>query len=567
MIRKANASVIPMPSQVKIFGEKNVEGVEGVEGFPKYEWIEEDGHAHNFAGLGRLLESLPLGLYSHPDGGLVKVDGDTVQRISNARELRPLLVDTVKILVFKKGKYKGEHPNESTLNAMLCTESFLDNFKLAAHVTTTPVVLEDSTLAESGWNDGDVLYIGSHTTAESLDCINEFLDVMPFDGNASRTNALAAMLTIPFRFRFPGGKPLVLVTATKSHSGKGTLVNFLKGRCPKAEIAYEATDWPMQRQLHDQLQQAPDIGVVLFDNVRTDSSGRGKIIRSAFLESFITNDEIILATPGRNRPLRTENSFVVMLNSNEGSLSPDLLNRSLPIHLTPKGDLQERVAKTKETLGGDIKHEWLPAHQTQIEAEMLGMIERWINEGQPLDKNVQHPMGPWAQTIGGILKVNGFHDFLANYGATRATADPVKEALAILAFRSNGKKMRAREFAQLAIREGLGKTLMPGVEQSNLYACERAIGVAVKPYVGETLTASTAAEEIVYELRKEQGRFDNMHPHFRYSFVETSRRPLGEDEEPSGAVLEERTTAIHLQDTLHEILEQDLETLSEGEEA
>ena len=566
MIRKSNVGVIPMPSQLKIFGKKNVEGVEGVGGFPEYEWIEERRYAHNFAGLGRLLASLPLGLYSHPDKGLVKVDGDTVQRIANAKELAPLLIDAVRVSVFKDGKLKGEHPSDSTLNKMLKTESFLDNFKLAAHVTTTPVVLKDGTLAEPGWNDGDVLYIGSHRTEASLDCIRQFLDVMPFDGNASRTNAIAAMLTIPFRFRFSGGKPLVLVTATKSHSGKGTLVNFLKGRCPKAEIAYEATDWPMQRQLHDQLQQAPDIGVVLFDNVRTDSSGRGKIIRSGFLESFITNDEVVLAVPGRSRPLRTENSFVVMLNSNEGSLSPDLLNRSLPIHLTPKGDLQERVAKTKEILGGDIKHEWLPAHQTQIEAEMLGMIERWINEGQPLDKNVQHPMGPWAQTIGGILKVNGFHDFLANYGATRATADPVKEALAILAFRSNGKKMRAREFAQLAIREGLGKTLMPGVEQSNLYACERAIGVALSPRVGETFTASTATEEITYELKKEQGRFDNMHPHYRYSFAETSRRPWGENEEPSGAVLEERTTGIHLED-IHEILEQDLETLSEGEEA
>jgi hypothetical protein len=102
--------------------------------------------------------------------------------------------------------------------------------------------------------------------------------------------------------------------------------------------------------------------------------------------------------------IRTPNHYLVLLNTNEGAVGADLLNRSLPIRLEPTGDLLQRIARAKEILGGDIKHEWRPAHREQIEAETWGMIERWREEGMPLDKTVHHPTGPCAQVIGGILR-------------------------------------------------------------------------------------------------------------------------------------------------------------------
>ncbi|MBB03196.1 MAG: hypothetical protein CMJ47_11155 [Planctomyces sp.] len=547
---------------LRVFGD--VESEEGVEGSqrPLFEWEVEAGHAYNFENLGKLLSSSPLGLYRHRDGGLLLDDNGIATRITTAKQLTPLLVDAIRMAVIKEGKHKGEHPSDSILNTMLASRTFLDNFEEAAHVATTPVVLEDGSPAAPGWNAGGILYLGPRTATKDLESIPRFLDVMPFDSEASRTNAIAALLTVPFRLQFPGGKPLVLVSATKSHSGKGTLIEFVKGQCPKAEILYESTDWPMQRQLHEQLLQTPEIGVLSFDNVRTDSSGKAKIIRSAFLEGFVTNAEVVLSSAtSRNRPLRTANTFVVMLNTNEGSLSPDLLNRSLPIRLTPTGDLQERVARTKEILGGDIKHEWIPQNRERVEAEMLGMIERWVREGKPLDQDVRHPMGPWAATIGGILKVNGFNSFLANYGSTKATADPVREALSILAFQVRDKPTRARRLARIAVREGLHKTLLSGVDPSNISACERAIGVTISPYVGETFEVSTLTEGITYRLDKRQGRFGDTFPHYRYSFIEESRKPL--TEEPDGLVLEEGQSGASDTEIFEEVLEQDIETLKE----
>jgi len=521
-----------------------VEGVEAVEGQsrkPKFEWQMEAGLDRNFQKVGKLLADLILKLYRHPEGGLMMIDGNQAVRITSAKGLAPLLIDNIRISVSKNGKYVGEKPADGVLNNMLSSKSFLTNFQMVEDVVTTPIVLPDSTPSQPGFNEqGSILYLGQPVVAvKGIGTINKFLNVMQFKTEADRTNAVAALLTVPLRHQFPGGKPFVLVTASKSHAGKGTLIDFIRGKTAKAEISYEDKDWPMQRNLHDQLLQKPEIGVINFDNVRTDSSGRAKLIRTGFLESFITNSEIVLSSAtSRSKPLRTTNKFVVLLNTNEGSLSIDLLNRSLPIRLNPTGDLSERITRAKAALGGDVKHDWLPANRDQIEAELWGMIERWVENGKPLDQAVRHPMGPWAQTIGGILTANGFKDFLANYNDIRSVADPIREALSILAFNAGAEPKRAGDMAKIAVTQGLAKILLPNVDSSNNAACQRAMGVILSPFVGETFSVRTATEQITYRLRKPQGRFEDASPHYRYQFEEASRKVAKDDaamvlEEPS----------------------------------
>lgn len=362
---------------------------------------------------------------------------------------------------------------------------------------------------------------------------------MEFSATADRTNAVAALLTIPFRRHFIGGKPFVLVTASKSHSGKSTLIEFIRGSTAKAAIEYEDKDWPMHKSLHKQLVQKPDVGVIEFDNVRTDTN-RSKMIRSGFLESFITNREIILCEAG-SKPLRTDNRFVVVMNTNEGSLSIDLLNRCLPVRLDPHGDLTERLKRCRELLGGDVKHEWLPAHRKEIEKELWGMIERWNAAGRPLDETVRHPMGPWAKTIGGILLVNGFTDFLKNYSVARAAADPIREALSFLAFYSTGEWRRADDLALLAVKHGQFKVLLPNIEKDVRIARETAIGKLLSRYIGETFSACSANERITYRLSKHKARYEGTTPHWRYKFEVIDRAELSPDETPE-TVLEQPET-------------------------
>jgi len=525
---------------------ETVEAVEGVDATSRkvlYPWQMEAGLDKNFAQVGSLLAKLLPSLYRHQESGLLLVEDGQPRRITTAKELAPLLIDNIRIAVTKNGKYHGERPADSVLNNMLASRTFLNHFRTVEEVVTTPIVLSDLTPTKPGFNSqGGILYLGPAVTINSdLDAITKFLDVMEWQSDADRTNAVAAALTVPFRPHFPGGKPFVLVTASKSHAGKGTLIEFIRGKTAKAEISYEDKDWPMQRNLHEQLLQKPEIGVINFDNVRTDSSGRAKLIRTGFLEAFITNSEIVLSSAtARSKPIRCANKFVVLLNTNEGSLSIDLLNRALPIRLNPTGDLTERIAKAKELLGGDVKHEWLPTHRDQIETELWGMIDRWHKEDRPLDKTVKHPMGPWAQTIGGILMVNGFKDFLANYSTTRAAADPIRESLGILAFHTGKEPKRAGELAKIAVTQGLGKILLAGADSANEAACQRAMGVMLAPYVGETFTARSASERIIYRLKRQQGRYGEAHPHYRYTFEEVGREGIN-DSDQGGVILEENS--------------------------
>jgi hypothetical protein len=336
-----------------------------------------------------------------------------------------------------------------------------------------------------------------------------------------------------FRHHFIGGKPLVLVTATKSHAGKGTIIEFIRGNTAKSELLYESIDWPMEKSLQQQLLQRPEIGVINIYNLRIDSSGRGKVIRSGFLESFVTNGEILLNSPGL-KPVRCDNKFLILLNTNEGSLSTDLLNRPLRIRLAPEGDITQRQCPI-----GNPKLEFLPANRSRINAELLGMIERWRQEGMPMDKSASHyPMSVWAKFIGGILLVNGFKDFLANYSSIRTAADPLREALSILAFHAGSYPRRASQLAKIAVTQGLAKVLLPGADPANTAACERVMGVTLRPYVGESFIVSTASEKISYRLKKESKRWDGGQPHFRYTFAEEGREAVTGDT-PGGLVLEE----------------------------
>jgi hypothetical protein len=506
------------------------------------------GLDHNFSQVGKLLASLVPDLYQQSASGLLLVEDREPRSICTAKELSPLIIDNIRIRVTKDGKYHGQRIPSEVLGDMLHSRHFLGNFPKVKDVVTTPVVLSNNTPSQPGYNAGDaLLYLGPGvTTGRNTDTIRRFLDAMEWASNADRTNAVAALLTVPFRFRFPGGKPLILVTASKSHSGKGTLVEFIRGKTPKVELLFEDKDWPMQKVLHQQLIELPQAGIINLDNVRTDSSGRAKLIRTGFLESLITTGDLVLSSAtGRLPAIRTANHYVVLLNTNEGAVGADLLNRSLHIRLEATGDLADRIARAQKALGGDIKHEWLPAHLERIDAERWGMIERWREEGRPLDKTVRHPMGPWAQTTGGIVQVNGFKDFLLNYNATRAAADPVRQAISILAFHAGNTPMRTLDLAKLAIKQGLAKSLLPGVDPGNEAACQRAMGVTLSPYVDETFTARNATDRITYRLKKQERRFGERSPHYRYGFEEVKRERVSAND-LGGVVLEEDGSLLAL---------------------
>jgi hypothetical protein len=364
----------------------------------KFVWKIEDGAKKNYHRLGELLSRCD-DLYRNGSVGLgliqVLPNGKT-RLITRGSYLAPLIADRISMVVTKNGKVTSETPRAEHLNAMLRSEVFLSCFRPVDEVVRTPYYLDDFALVQLGYHDGGsgrrILYVGPvPEISDGMVAITAFLDVMEFASNADRTNALAALLTTLLRHRWLGEKPLVLITATKSHAGKGTIADFVRGSVGKADILYESLDWPMQSQFQRQVKLDPDLGIIVIDNVRLDSAGgRGKFIRSAFVESFVTNAEVTTASPGAGEAITLPNKFIVVINTNDGALSQDILNRALPIHLAPKGSIDDR-----ESPIGNPKLEFLPQNRHRIEAEVRGMIERWRQAGCPLDEpsSTQCPLG------------------------------------------------------------------------------------------------------------------------------------------------------------------------------
>jgi hypothetical protein len=449
-------------------------------------------------------------------------NGKPVQ-IEHGRELYPVIIDRVQVQILRDGKPKGGRIAAADLNAMLKSESFLCHFRQIDRISTHPVYLADWNLARPGFNDAGeghrVLFTGRPIQpSASLDTINAFLDVMAFETAADRTNAVAAALTVLFRDHWPGGKPIFLATSTKSHSGKDTTIQFAAGMAEQVSISYQATDWALQREFVGALKNSPDVGVLVVENARLD--GRHRKIASGFLERVATDSEPFLSSPGTGLGIRRRNDLVLAISTNFGTVSEDLLNRSLPIHLAPRGDVTDRPSPI-----GNPKHEFLPANREKITSELLGMVERWKAKGRPMDTEVRHPFSLWAKTIGGILAVNGFKNFLTNYCTRRIFDDPIKHGLAILGAARPDEWLRPGEWAEIMVECGLTKSLIDANERDTEASRARALGVLLSAHTDEAFEAETDSHRVRLQLKKARRRWGR-EPHIRYCFEQLDRVAL-----------------------------------------
>jgi hypothetical protein len=494
-------------------------------------WDEDRQAADNYRMLGDALAK-SNDLYRRPgyaSGLLLLLEDGKHAVIAKGTDLAPVIVDRVLVTVVKSGKPKGSRIAVAHLNAMLASETFLGQFRTVDQVTTTPAYLPDFELTRPGLNEGGgqrVLYVGDEpVVSNSTDAIRAFLEVMAFETEADRTNAVAGALTVLLRNHLPGGKPILIVTANKSHAGKDTVISFAAGVAGSVSISYQATNWALERSFVGALKNSPDVGVIVIENARLDR--RDKFLASAFLERFATDPEPLLFSTGTGPSVRRPNDLVLAISTNFGSVSEDLMNRGLPVHLNLVGNVSDRVSPI-----GNPRLEYLPANRGRIAAELRGMVERWKSAGQPLDLDVRHPFSVWAGTIGGILRVNDFRDFLGNYGVRKTVDDPLRKGLGLLGAHDADQWLQASTWAMYASELGLIKAVIPPAEKDSEAGRARGIGVVLSAHQEETLQAETEDRRLTLRLEKRRGRFDGSDVQVRYRFVKVVEEDLPLDAEP-----------------------------------
>lgn len=505
-------------------------------------FVWDDGLAlsNNFSNLGGALakcgDLFRQGTYGE---GLLLIPHDCTtphKAITKANALAAAIIDRVDVVVKNmKGEKVGTRIRSADLQTAIASESFLSQFKPIDAVTTTPGFMLDFSVTKPGYNEGPAgqrtYYRGPEAeVSASRNTIDSFLDIMAFASEADRTNTVAFALTVVLRNHFPGGKPIAVITATKSHAGKGTVVNFASGSTPNVSISYQQTDWALERAFVGALKASPDTGVVIIDNARLDGK---RYISSAFLERYLTDESPLLFSTGTGGPDRRANDLVLAITTNDGLLSTDLNNRSLPVRLEPRGDVESR-----DSAIGNPKYEYLPANRNQIDAELRGMIQRWKEAGRPLDHSVRHPFSVWAATVGGILKVSGFQGFLANFKRRKSADDVLRHALGILgtarpspAEGDANSWYRAGDWARLAVELGLTKRLIPEGDRDSEKGRERGVGGVLTAHRDETFIADTEQQRLTLVLRRARRRFEGGDPSTRYRFEIVDKQELPADED------------------------------------
>ncbi len=494
-------------------------------GVGEIEWDDDRDPVDNYVALARSLAAAG-DLYRRPayaDGLLLASPDPAVPpvEIVGGKRLAAVIVDRVRVRVIRAGRMRGSMVPGTHLATMLASEAFLRQFRPVDEVVTGPRYLRDFTLTPPGYTDGGpgerVIYAGAGApVANGLERTLAFLDVMPFATAADRTNTVAAALTVLLRNHWPGRKPISVVTASKSHAGKDTVLTFAAGATPTKAVSYQRTDWALEQAITGHLSRDHRIGMIVIENARL---GQGAPhIASACIERMVTAPELNLFSSKLAGPFGRRNDLVIGISTNHGRISEDIANRRLPIHLTPTGDVRARVSPI-----GNPRYEYLPAHRGQIEAELRGLVARWVAAGRPLDREVRHPMTEWAAVVGGILRAGGFEDFLGNYAARQTADDPLRGALAMLGSARPDEWLRPGEWVRLAVRLGLVKEVIPDGDRDTDAGRERAVGRVLTAHQDETLVAEGEDERLTLRLERGRHRVEGGEAKVQYRFAVEAR--------------------------------------------
>jgi hypothetical protein len=246
----------------------------------------------------------------------------------------------------------------------------------------------------------------------------ELLGDFPFQDDASKAHALAALL-LPFvRLMVDGPTPLHLLDAPVEGTGKTLLATVIAlvstGREPEA-IAEADDDEEWRKRITALLSEAPVF--ILLDNLN-------RVLDSGALASVLTTrlwrDRIL----GVSKTATLPNTSVWLASGNNTRLSRELIRRTLWCRLDAKVDAPwERK---------EFRHPnlitWAKAQRGPLVAAALTLVQAWLAAGRPLGQQMLGMFESWAETMGGILDVAGVPGLLSNARQFRTThADKLSE--------------------------------------------------------------------------------------------------------------------------------------------
>lgn len=236
--------------------------------------------------------------------------------------------------------------------------------------------------------------------ASILADLDELLQDFPWVSAADRANTLALVVT-PY-VAYDGPPPLALVESPGPGHGKSTLADVVLAlgypRVERIPPTALGTRRRFATRYTSAVRDAP--AAVLMDNVADP----------------VDFPELATAlTSGRHSWYEDDQLYEVPVNTlhvvtvNDGDVSRELRDRSLPIHLDAEMDQPD---SRRFAIPRIVQHARDRRHEFRFRA--MRLVQRWVDAGEP-DGEPRHGRArDWSRKVGGVLEVAGVEGFLGD---------------------------------------------------------------------------------------------------------------------------------------------------------
>jgi len=406
--------------------------------------------------------------------------------------------------------YMARTYDEKILNSLIANLYVLSKEIMTFRfLSNGPIFVNNELFIKSGFHDDLGIYISSHDIepVAGLDNINKLLSGFPFKNNASKTNMIAAMLTSAFFLRhFIGLHPVDIITGNSPDLGKSKLAKLIYGcseNAPVSSMSYSHDDNEFEKRIITKVKKS---NAVLVDNIKPI---QGMEISSACLERMLTDEVISSRQLGKNVDLERENTVQFILTLNEGRFSEDLITRSLPIEL---------CCENKDISKHDFEPvSWFRKNRSLIIGELLGMVNKYIEQRLP-ESQVTHSKFPnWAKVIGGVLEANNIEGFLDNFANFTAERDQqlskILDCICSLFVKEKSRKVGPLKSSEIAKSEKL-QSFSSSFSNSKL--SPQGVGSKLSKLDGKTFEHMYG--EVEYKILVEKVRLNSGGNNYGYSF-------------------------------------------------
>jgi hypothetical protein len=326
---------------------------------------------------------------------------------------------TAYFLVLTDRGYKHIPPPMDVVRDLMADESW--PFPGLIGIVEVPVIRPDGTiLEEAGYDPATKLIYfpapglrfpsipAAPSTAQiawARGMIEELIGDFPFATPASKTNAIAALLTPIVRPLIPGPTPLGLLDAPMPGTGKGLFAECVglvaTGRSAALMTAPDTEDEWRKRITATLLEGAT---MITIDNLegKLDSPSVASVLTSPSWKDRILGVSKSAELPQRASWLATGNNIV---------LGGDLPRRCYLVRIDAK------TSKPWERTGWrnpDLR-QWAVEHRGELIAALLMLVRGWFSSGRP-DYIIPHlgSFESWCGIVGNVLSHAGYPDFLGN---------------------------------------------------------------------------------------------------------------------------------------------------------